>query len=69
MTRWDRQYLYSAWTQVYPWLAQWVKGSGVGCSCGPHLTPGLGTPYALGQPEKKKKSSSHRSHGFVYGGS
>ena len=28
---------------------------GLGGTCGSNLIPGLGTPYAMGQPKKKKK--------------
>ena len=28
---------------------------GLGCSCASDLIPGLGTPYAMGQPKMKKK--------------
>ena len=42
--------------------AQWVKGPGVavtainvGYNCGLDLIPGLGTPYASGQPKMKKE--------------
>jgi len=27
----------------------------VGCNCGSDQIPGLGTPYAMGQPKKKRK--------------
>ena len=39
-----------------PGLAQWDKGSSIaiGHSCGSDLIPGLGTPYTIGQPKKKK---------------
>ena len=30
-------------------------GCSVGCSCSSDLIPGLGTPYAVVQPEKKRK--------------
>lgn len=35
-----------------PGLAEWVKGSSVGCSC---IHSGSGISYAAGQPEKGKK--------------
>ena len=43
-----------------PSSAQWVKDPvlprwGTGHNCGSDLFPGPGTPYALGQPKKKKK--------------
>ena len=37
-------------------LAQWVKDPALPQlpHCGWNLIPGLGTPYSMGQPEKKK---------------
>ena len=43
-----------------PGLAQWIKDHGVAVSCDVgcrhslDLIPGLGTPYAVGWPEKKQ---------------
>ena len=42
-------------TGSIPSLAQWVKGSGVGRSSGSDQVLGLGTPYAMEQPKKKKR--------------
>ena len=47
-------------TGSIPGQAQWVKGSGICCSCGvghncgSDLIPGPGTPYAM-EKEKKKE--------------
>ena len=58
MAQWDWQHLCNAKTQVQS-LAQHgglkdptCPSCGVGCSCGLDLIPGLGTPYAVGQPKK-----------------
>ena len=51
----------------FPSPAQWVKGSSVatdaehiGHNCSWDLIPGLGTPYALGRPKKKKKKKKEK---------
>ena len=51
LERWD--------TGFIPSLAQWVKDLGllylgVGHHCSTNMIPGPGTPYAVGQPKKKK---------------
>ena len=50
----DRWSLCSAETQVRPSPTQWVFCR-IGCNCSWDLTPGLGTPYAAGQPKIKSK--------------
>ena len=48
-------------TSVISSLVQWVKGSSVSCSCGAccncslDLIPALGNPYAVRQPEEKRR--------------
>ena len=50
-------------TGLIPGPAQYDKKSalphchscGLGSNCSLDLTPGLGTPYAMGHPKKKKK--------------
>ena len=63
--QWDRQCLGSAGTQFPPPTQH--RGlriqHGCNCSLGPNygldLSLGLGTPYAGGQPNKKKKEAMH----------
>ena len=61
----DQWHLGSAGTQVQS-LA-WHSGfqdpalpqRGLGHNCGLDLIPGLGTPFATGQPQKKKKKTGN----------
>lgn len=38
------------------WMAQWIA-TGIGHNCASDLTPGLGTPYVIGWPKKKKSQA------------
>ena len=38
---------------------QHCHSCGIGCNCGSDMIPGLGTPYAVGWPEKEKKNKKH----------
>ena len=43
-----------------PSRTQWVKGSAIGHNCGSDLIPGLGTPFAVGWPEKGGGGNENR---------
>lgn len=51
VAQWDWQLLWDVGST--PGSSQQVKDL-VGCNCGWNLISGLGTPCAMGQPEKKK---------------
>ena len=66
MAQWDWWCLWNAGTQVrslawHSGLRIWHHHS---CSIGHHrgsdLVPGLGTPYAMGLPEKKRKEKRRK---------
>ena len=61
VAQWDQQYLGNTRTQVLYQLSTVDQGSGcsLGLDCSLDLIPGPGTPYATGQP-KKKKINTHR---------
>ena len=60
MAQWNWWCLSSAKTQVeFSSPAQWNPHShsyGTGLNCWLQLIPGLGTPYAEGQPKKKREN-------------
>ena len=72
MVQRDQQRLWNAGTRVQSpapgsgLRACCCHGCGAGCDCGLDLIPGLGTPYAMGQPEKKKaKKKKKKDSGSV----
>ena len=60
----DRQHLCSTSCRFNPQSSTVVKGScvvSIGCNCSLDMIPGLGAPYAGGQPKKKQKTKPKNS--------